>query len=84
MSEITVNKIENKKNTAELDKYDCGFAVVCIMLGKMYTNLMFYDLDYFWSILQSRQIAFALYTFLYVAARSPLRQGKSRKTGQRN
>ena len=68
MSEITVNKIEKKKNTAELDKYDCGFAVVCIMLGKMYINLMFYDLDYFWSILQSRQIAFALYTFLYVAA----------------
>ena len=60
MSEITVNKIEKKKNTAELDKYDCGFAVVCIMLGKMYINLMFYDLDYFWSILQSRQIAFAL------------------------
>ena len=29
---------------------------------------MFYGLYYFWSILQSRQIAFALYTFLYVAA----------------
>ena len=29
MSEITANKIEKKKNTAELDKYDCGFAVVC-------------------------------------------------------
>lgn len=68
MNEIAVNKIKKPKNTAEFDKFDCIFAVVCIALGKMYTNIMFHDFDYFWGILKTRQIAFALYTLLYVAA----------------